>query len=406
LLTGRPKVWFRVRPNNFARRVWASLDASGENPVDSAVFGTRLKAMGRLLLGLVTTLAILVAAQPAAAIVPFLFDQAMLDQTVAEAGKLPRLHALIVARSGTPVVERVFRGPSLNTPVNVKSASKSVISALVGIALDRGLLKNPDQPILPLLKARAPSGLDPRVGTITLDHLLSMRAGLERTSGVENYGRWVTSPNWVRFALSRPFVDKPGGGRLYSTGNTHLLSAILTEASKKSTFDLAREWLGKPLGITIPAWTRDPQGIYFGGNEMALSPRALLRFGEMYRNGGVFDGKRVVPEEWIRESWTPRSATRRGDGYGYGWFITEAHGQPIYFAWGFGGQMLYIAPTLAMTVVITSDFNTRSTGDGYQCALQSLMTEGFVPAALGRSAEEADTPWTFSPCGSFGFRQL
>src|SRR5436305_1527235 len=83
----------------------------------------------------------------------------------------------------------------------------------------------------PPLAKRTPPGIDPRLGGITVDHLLSMRAGLERTSGRQNYGRWVNSPNWIAFALTRPFYDRPGGMMLYSTGNTHLLSAILTDAS-------------------------------------------------------------------------------------------------------------------------------------------------------------------------------
>src|SRR5258705_13105136 len=180
------------------------------------------------------------------------FDQALLAKSVAQAGAFPRLHALIVARDGKTVVEQVFRGPSLDSAVNIKSASKTSIDALVGMAVDRGLIQDVRQPILPLLKGRAPAGLDPKVGAITLDHLLSMRAGLERTSGRLNYGRWVMSPNWINFALTRPFADEPGGGMLYSTGNTHLLSAILTDASGKTTLDLARDWLGKPLGIAIP----------------------------------------------------------------------------------------------------------------------------------------------------------
>jgi len=109
-------------------------------------------------------------------------NEQLLAETLARAERLPRLHALIVAKDGKPIVERVFRGPSLDTPVNVKSASKTIIDALVGIAIDRGMIKNVNQPILPLLRNRAPGALDPKVATITIDHLLSMRAGLERTS--------------------------------------------------------------------------------------------------------------------------------------------------------------------------------------------------------------------------------
>src|SRR5690606_12622029 len=127
-----------------------------------------------------------------------------------------------------------------------------------------------------------PPDADPRIDDITIGHLLSMQAGLARTSGA-NYGRWVASPNWVRAALAMPFEDNPGAGMLYSTGSTHLLSAILTRRTGRSTLDLAREWLGRQEGFAIASWTRDPQGIYLGGNQMAMTTRSLLAFGEIYR---------------------------------------------------------------------------------------------------------------------------
>ena len=211
-------------------------------------------------------------------------DAARLDQALERAATLPSLHALLVARAGEERVAEVFRGPGLDRPVNVKSVSKSVMAALAGAAIARGVLDGVDQRIAPILDDLVPRDADPRVGAITVDHLLTMRAGLERTSG-PNYGRWVSSPNWVRHVLSRPFVDQPGGRMLYSTGSYHLLSAVLTRAAGRSTLELARAWLGEPLGIDIPPWTRDPQGFYLGGNNMLLAPRALLRFGEAYRLG-------------------------------------------------------------------------------------------------------------------------
>jgi CubicO group peptidase (beta-lactamase class C family) len=341
--------------------------------------------MSRKLLAMVASLSVLAA--PSVDAQTPIPSSVELSRVVEQAGAFPRLHALIVARDGKPIAERAFRGPSLDTPVNIKSESKAVIDALAGIALDHGVIKAVDQPILPLLEKRAPSGLAPKVGTITLDHLLSMRAGLERTSGRQFYGRWVMSPNWVNFALTRPFVDEPGGSMLYSTGNTHLISAILTDASGKTTLDLAREWLGKPLGIAIPAWTRDPQGVYFGGNEMALSPRAMLRFGEMFRNGGLADGKRILSENWIKASWTTKTHDRHDDGYGYGWFITNAHGEPVYYAWGFGGQMLYVVPSLALTIVVTSDSTAPFVETDYHCALQTLVSDRLIPAISNRRLE-------------------
>ncbi len=241
---------------------------------------------------------------------PPLPDRPRLPSVLDEAQALRPLQAVLVAQNGTLLADRGYRGRSTSAATNIKSASKSIISALVGIAIDRGVLEGPDQAIAPFQKADLPSDPDPRLLAITVGHLLSMQAGLERTSGAA-YGRWVASRNWVRSALARPFVDEPGGPMLYSTGSTHLLSAVLTRASGRSTLALAREWLGAVPGFAISDWERDPQGIYLGGNEMTMSPRSLLAFGEVYRNGGrTREGREVISPDWIRRSWQPRTQSR------------------------------------------------------------------------------------------------
>ena len=305
----------------------------------------------------------------------------LLEEVLDQAAGLPRLRTLLIAHQGEERVGRVFRGPGLDQPVNVKSVSKSVMAALTGAAIARGVLEGVDQRIAPVLGDLVPADADPRIGSITIDHLLTMRAGLERTSG-RNYGAWVTSPNWVRDALSRPFVDEPGGRMLYSTGSYHLLSAVLTRASDESTLALARAWLGEPLAIDIPPWTRDPQGFYLGGNNMAFSPRAMLRFGEMYRQGGVFEGRRVLPADWIATSFVPRVRSPfTGHSYGYGWFGARARGHTVWYAWGYGGQMVYLVPSLALTVVMTSDATGPSGRSGYIRELHGLLAEGIIRAA-------------------------
>jgi CubicO group peptidase (beta-lactamase class C family) len=156
-----------------------------------------------------------------------------------------------------------------------------------------------------------------------LENLVTLRAGLERTSG-ENYGEWVSSSNWVANQLSRPFVAEPGGRMLYSTGSFHVLGAALSEASGESLLTLARDWLGDPLGLEIPAWTADPQGYYLGGNEMALTPRAMLRIGEMLRQGGEWDGQQVISRDWVEASLSPVTRSPfSGLSYGYGWFLRD-----------------------------------------------------------------------------------
>lgn len=311
-----------------------------------------------------------------------------LVDALASRDDLAPLKTIIVARDGRTIVERGYRGNSVTAPTNIKSASKSIISALVGIAIDKSILEGPDQKIAPILKADLPPSADPRINDITIGNLLSMQAGLGRLSGPD-YGRWVESRNWVRTALAEPFDDDPGGQMLYSTASTHLLSAILTKVSGKSTLALARDWLGPLEGFRITSWDRDPQGIYLGGNQMAMSARSLLAFGELYRNGGLdAKGERLVPAQWIAASWQHRTNSRfSGDEYGYGWFTRQISGEPVHFAWGYGGQMLYIVPSLDLTVVMTSAETGPSARNGYRDALHSLL--GDIITAV-RAENETD----------------
>jgi CubicO group peptidase (beta-lactamase class C family) len=220
-----------------------------------------------------------------------------------------------------------------------------------------------------------PPDADPRLAGVTIGHLLSMQAGLARTSG-RNYGRWIGSDDWVRAALAQPFVDEPGGTMLYSTGSTHLLSAILTRSSGRNTLALARDWLGDVDGFRISHWQRDPQGIYFGGNQMAMSTRSLLAFGELHRRGGIArDGRRIVSADWIRQAWQPRTQSRfTGDDYGFGWFLRCMGGYQAAYAWGYGGQMLYVVPEAALTIAMTSDDTEPAGRTGYRDQLHRLTT--------------------------------
>jgi CubicO group peptidase (beta-lactamase class C family) len=319
-------------------------------------------------------------------------DGEALAAAIAHAERIPRTHGLLVAHEGEVVIEHVVRGPALHRPVNIKSLSKTVLSALIGIAVERGVIAGVDQPITELLGDRIPANIDPRLYRVTVGHLLSMQAGLRPTSG-SNYGAWVTSRNWVTHALTQPFVTEPGGRMLYSTGNSHVLSAALTYRTGRDMLDLARDWLGNPLNVIVPAWSQDPQGIYFGGNDMHMSPRALLRFGELFRRGGVIDGAngttRVLSREWIDASWTPRTVSPyTGDGYGYGWFITELAGQRAYYGRGFGGQMLYVIPSRALTIVITSDPEPPGPGTLHLTLLNGLVANTLVPLIQRVLAEQ------------------
>lgn len=308
------------------------------------------------------------------------FTQERLNALVEEASGLTRLHNLMIAVDGELVLQHHFRGPGSDQPANIKSLSKTLLAALVGIAIERGVFESVDQPIVELLGEQVPDRATEGVERITVSHLLSLQAGLARTSG-RHYGRWVVSDNWVEHVLTREFVDQPGGTMLYSTGSSHLLSAALTEASGRSTLALAREWLGEPLDMTFPAWPRDPQGIYFGGNDMRVSPRDLLKIAELYRLHGQWQGERVLPESWTEQSWQGRGRSAyTDDAYGYGWFSLQLAGEQAYYGRGFGGQVLYVVPGLGLSVVVTSDPAPPSPGSGYLRQLHRLLSDHVIPA--------------------------
>lgn len=310
-----------------------------------------------------------------------------ITEAAAGAAELPRLRSLLVSWNGDLVLERYFRGARAATLANIKSASKSVMSALVGVAIRQGILRDVSEPVAPHFRAELGPSVDPRTRSITVEHLLTMQTGLESTSS-RNYGAWVRSPNWVRYALRRPLIADPGTHMEYSTGNSHVLSALLTRVTKQSTWQFAQQSLARPLGFSLARWPQDPQGIYFGGNDMLMTPRQMVRFGELYLNGGRAGDRMLFPEDWVDRSFVPRGRSRWGRDreYGYGWWIRDLAGRPAYYAWGYGGQFIFVIPSTQMVIVTTSDPNvTRERREHLQEVY--ALAERLVRAAVVDSSQ-------------------
>ena len=309
------------------------------------------------------------------------------------AAKLPRLRSLLVSWRGSVVLERYYNGAAAARLANIKSASKSVIATLVGIALERKIIPDVKTPILTFFPELA---RDPDQGKrdITVEDLLMMRSGLEGTSG-RNYGAWVMSRNWVQHALARPMFAPPGEMMEYSTGNTHLLSAILTKASGRSAWQFANEVLAKPLGFSLAQWPRDPQGIYFGGNDMLMTPRQMLAFGELYRNQGRANGQQVVASRWVEKScdgrarsprpWNGTLDPLRDRKYGYGWWVHEIAGYETCFAWGYGGQYVFVLPELDLVLVTTSAPDVSEERRGHRQVVFDIL-DRLVIAPIARAS--------------------
>ena len=310
-----------------------------------------------------------------------LLDPDLVDGAVTVASTLPRLHSLLVARGGELLVERYFNGASARRTANIKSVSKSVLSALVGIALGQGHLTSVDQTIDEFFPEYLLAAEDPRKREITIEDLLTMRAGLESTS-FRNYGAWVMSRNWVRHALTQPMRSAPGTTRRYSTGNTHLLSAILTKATGLSTWEYAQRHLAEPIGFSLARWPTDPQGIYFGGNDMLFTPRQMLQFGLLYLNRGRIRDRQVVPAQWVDKSVITRTRSRRGGrGYGYSWWVRYQGTRKIFYAWGYGGQFIFVVPDFDLVAVTTSSTDPRGRTSDHNRRIYQIVEDYLVPAA-------------------------
>ena len=278
-----------------------------------------------------------------------------IDRLVSSGGVSSRIRSLLISRNGELIYERYFNDFGPDDLTNVKSVSKSIMSALIGIAIADHLIDGVETGIDEYFREELVELGNPAIAAISIENLLTMQAGLGSTSN-RNYGAWVHSKNWVSAALRMPMEATPGREMLYSTGNTHLLSAIIERATGRSTLEFARESLAEPLGFSLAPWPRDPQGVYFGGNDMELTPRQMLAFGELYLNGGRIGSRRVIDESWVEASLMPRARSPHGHGryYGYGWWIAELAGRLVPHAWGHGGQFIMLVPDLDLVLVTTS----------------------------------------------------
>lgn len=285
------------------------------------------------------------------------------------AAALPQLRSVMVQRGPDILLAEAFRGPALDRPANIKSCSKSLLALLLGAAIGAGKLGLTD-PLSNVAPELVPPDATEGAAALTAEDLVTLRGGLQSTSG-ENYGPWVASSDWVAYALRQPRIAPNGGRMIYSTGSTHVLGATLARATGQTLLQQARAVLGDGLDIDIPTWTRDPKGFYFGGNEMALTPEAMLRVACLMRDGGRFGGRQVIPEDWITASQTARTRSPfSGLDYGLGWFLSPS-GWTI--ARGYGGQVIAAHPARALAVAITSDPNLPARSGGHFGDLMRLL---------------------------------
>jgi CubicO group peptidase (beta-lactamase class C family) len=302
---------------------------------------------------------------------------AMIDK-IAQAS--PYVHSFLLIRNGTLVAEAYF-APIAREHIHLLfSATKSVTSALVGIAIQEGLIKGVDQKVLDFFPELKAKNLNKRVGDLTIGHLLTMTTG--HADAVSPNPYQPAPVDWVEKFLdnpANPVIDEPGTQFLYTSGGPHTLSAILQKVSGKPAADYAAEKLFGPLGIPEYAWLADQNGITFGNSWLRLRPLDMAKFGYLYLNNGDWNGQQVVPQAWVEQS-TRKAVETKGtmfnnaeqDGYGYLWWMNSFGG---YAAHGYGGQFIFVVPASALVAVFTSGFADSMFDTAYE-----LMKTYIIPA--------------------------
>ncbi|MCU0644987.1 MAG: beta-lactamase family protein [bacterium] len=264
------------------------------------------------------------------------------------------IHSLILARNGYLVLEAYFYPNSNGIVHDVASVTKSITSILIGIAVDQGFIKNVQQPVLDFFPDRKIANLDDRKKRLTIEHLLTMQTGLCRNfqDGERQLDAMRETDDWVQFMLDQPMLSEPGTEFAYCTGGTHLLSAIITQATGMNELDFARKYLFEPLGIHDVIWPFDPQGNNTGGFDLHLHSIDMAKIGHLLLNNGVWNGRQILSNKWIEQATKVQVTLDDGERYGY-LFWSPNENPDLIEGRGRGGQRLIFSRQSDIILVFT-----------------------------------------------------
>ncbi len=306
-----------------------------------------------------------------------------------------RLHSLLIVRNGYLVTEAYFDPYTPDVRHTIESNTKSVVAALVGIAIEQGKIKSAGQKMVDFFPGRVMQNMDARKEAITLKDLLSMTPGLDCADGSPAASGMYQTNLWVQYLQDLPMTDEPGKKWIYCSGASHLLSAILQEATGMDARSYANQYLFQPLGIApveVKDWGADPEKISNGIAGLYLTPRELAKLGYLYLNRGSWDGKQVVPASWM-DAATREQAYIGPDPYvggqdrRFGYMFSIFPEQKYYGYLGMGGQEMFVLPEKNMVVVFTSSLAAGKEGD-----LLPYLNDYIVPAAKSSQPLPAAKP--------------
>lgn len=305
------------------------------------------------------------------------------------------IHGLMIIRQGKVVVESYYNGYREEDKFMVASVTKSIISALIGIAIDHGFIKTVAQKVVDFFPEYKGDPAEIKKQAITIENLLTMSAPYPYKSGKEPLARLCIQSDWVTYVLDQLGRGGEIGPFNYSTGGVHLLSAIITRSTGKTAREFANEYLFKPIGMAeIPdypmeafgieelfgkktrGWVKDPAGNSVGGWGLSLSLTDMAKLGFLYLNEGKWADKQIISKRWIEQSVVThqKKTTIPNYCYGYLWWIQQENGVKTYSALGDGGNMICCIPEKDLLVAVASETMKKSRDIGLLLSKYILPT--------------------------------
>jgi len=312
-------------------------------------------------------------------------------------GTYPNLEGLIIAKNGKPIYEKYFHGFSKDSLHDTRSAFKSVAGILIGIAIDKGFIKNVDEKVYSFFPEYKPYGnWNTLKDSMTIEHLLEMKSGFdcEEWNGDKDCeDEMETHQDWIKFCLDLPLKNKPGSQWDYTSINAMLLGGIIAQASHMTVSDFADMYLFKPLGINKYRWTKDPMGHETSAGSFYISTRDMHKIGQLVLNDGVFNGKRIVSQQWISVMTTKRhkiedfsnvrisknkAAIPQSTYYAYTWYNeavqTEKFRYDVVFASGNGGQYIMVVKDLNLAISFTGNsYNSSKSKQPFDLLINYIL---------------------------------
>lgn len=262
--------------------------------------------------------------------------------------------SVLVVKDGYLVIDKYFEPFTKGERHNIYSCTKSVVSTLIGIAIDEEYIDGINQTILDFFPKRTPQNMSAWKEEMTLEDLLTMTAGFDaRDSWLYEWAgleKMHESPDALQYVLDLQVIEEPGTRFEYTNGVSHLLSCIVEETTGMSALEYAEDSLFAPLGIHDVEWRNDSLGRNWGYGNLYLTPHDMAKFGYLFLNRGLWDGERIVSESWVDEATRKHVDANLWDGYGYQWWV-DSWGH--YHALGYRGQLIFVVPEDQLVVVFT-----------------------------------------------------